>query len=512
MRNTGSLEFDGRPEMETALVAARAETSPRPAPVAPVAAQRSVFESLINSPKRIRPVWLFNVDTDKMWDYDRTSMLPYMWDESINAVVGGMEELCLLVAREDHLLVLREKPDPLFVSYLREHGISPPEILTLSPGGPGGINNVSERLLHNRQLIAALRAASGSSTQGLLLSYAVTPLEEQIAARTGLRLPGPGAKLASHFNNKTKAREFAAGLGLPVPEGRVCTSIDELKRCFDELAARHPETAPSLVLKDCYGASGKGLYLIDTQEKFQNALFLAGRHVLRGRPLRMILERWYGRKYSLNYQLLISEDGRAKLLGFKAQVLDGAIFRGCQFPIDKLVPEAELDYFKRVGPWIAGKLYQAGYWGIASIDSITALDGTIFPIIEINARFTLTTYLTSVSELFGPDKFYYWIYYDLQLAEPLSFDRLLGEVIGDELLFDKSRGEGVFRCAYRPVNAGFSKASREGPAPGRLFALIVSGDKRRVESMEAGLRRRVARLNLESARGGRTKNTGCKDA
>jgi len=42
---------------------------------------------------------------------------------------------------------------------------------------------------------------------------------------------------------------------------------------------------------------------------------------------------------------------------------------------------------------MAVRAYQHGYHGVLGIDSLIAKSGLIFPVVELNARFNLSTYV-----------------------------------------------------------------------------------------------------------------------
>ncbi|MDP4094931.1 MAG: ATP-grasp domain-containing protein [Bacillota bacterium] len=408
-----------------------------------------------------RIIWLCNIGAEKYWNKVNAGIS----DSSEDIIVNHIEEMNLLLCRRQDIMLLREPPAPEYLEMLELLGFSIPEILT--PENPDPSVPISELVLKDDVLISKLREISGSDSQVFFVPYAVTTVEEQIAEKARLKLTGSSSAVNAKINDKIFNRQISETLGLPVCEGKVCLSIEEIR---DEYRRLSEDCGfKRVIIKEPYGASGKGLYIVDSQTKLEPVLRIISRFSRNDPNAKWLVEGWYEKKADINYQIYVSPSGKVTVFSIKQQLLNDTVYIGSKLPPD--LSEDEITQYQNYGRIIGEYLYSIGYSGVAGIDSIITKDSTIIPIIEINGRFTLSTYISFLKQVIG-DKTVLTRYFRLASRLRIGFDEFYSILEDNDLDFkpDKKEGVIVYTSATLPVHA-----NREGTSfLGRIFTLVVA--------------------------------------
>lgn len=117
-----------------------------------------------------------------------------------------------------------------------------------------------------------------------------------------------------------------------------------------------------------------------------------------------MLEQWIDKICDLNYQILIDQSGGVEFLGVKESLVEQGVHQGHLMP--SRLSEAQLGVIREAAVRIGEALYRDGYYGIAGMDAILDEDGTIWPNLEINARFNMSTYQLNIQQQYLPDGYY----------------------------------------------------------------------------------------------------------
>lgn len=214
--------------------------------------------------------------------------------------------------------------------------------------------------------------------------------EEQFLKENGGRWTGPPARLSVELNSKIATRKLCEEIGFPVSDGKICEGLDAIRRACAELEGRHP--GARLVVKTAYGSSGKALFHIHRGADLETLLGYLARQISRGggQPV-VTVERWHQVERHLTAQLWLGVTDCKILAMTEQRITDAGVYRGSRLHPD--LPESlTVAYTERLQ--LLGKaLHSRGYKGFIGVDSILDEDGTLIPVIEINARLTMVTYL-----------------------------------------------------------------------------------------------------------------------
>lgn len=338
-------------------------------------------------------VWLFNIGIEKYWGQDISTVK----SESDENIVNHMEEMNLLIAKKQDFLILRRQPDSDYIDMLEKKGFAIPNIIL--PSYEDEKIGISELVLNDSVLLERLKEIANSNPNVYFVPYGVSEIEERIALKTGLELIGGKNRISKMINNKMFAREMAEQLMFPVTEGQICHSLTEVKESSYSLLTKYGK----IVIKYPTGASGKGLWVVEDERKLITTLKILERVCNKKNiPEEFVVERWYQKECDLNYQVYVCKDGSVEVFSIKEQLLNETVYIGSV--IKPRLSEEIILQCKAYGEKIGKELFKYGYDGILGIDAMITKEGVLIPVIDINARFTLSTYVSFVSDEMSDDQ------------------------------------------------------------------------------------------------------------
>lgn len=382
-------------------------------------------------------IWICNIGAERFWHNE----LSYVKDINEDSVVNRISEISILLAKTQDYVVTHEKPDDYYIKQMSKYGFKIPHFIY--PGKANYSYNISELIINNPDLIEELIYVKNNNKNVYLLPYAVTDLEEQISRLTGIEILGSSAKLSKEINSKIFSRELAEKLGFLLSEGYICISVKEVEEAYHSLIRNGIQ---KVIIKEPFGASGKGLYLIDSEKKLLTYLQVLKRFHGDSNS-QWIVEGWYEKLADINYQIYISQSSEVTIFSIKEQIVNHTVYLGSIIPprIDENI-RMQYDQF---GLRIGKELARLGYHGVLGIDSIITDNCDIIPIIEINGRFTLSTYLSGITRLL-PNACMISRYFRIKCKYEMSYFMLEAYLKNNNLLFDGNKGVLVYLSCTLP--------------------------------------------------------------
>ncbi|SCZ09475.1 ATP-binding protein [Alkaliphilus peptidifermentans] len=421
---------------------------------------KEIISATTNSTKKIKCIWWVNIGVDEVWKNNTQNLLPQLTNIKNKSVVNRTELISLLLADSQDIVILREPIPKEISNHYKLLGFKMPEILLVSSHDEDPDLTVSDLILENSLILNSIRQLT-LQYEVLLIPYAVTCKEEEIARLTGCKLIGATANLTAWVNSKVNARLIAKEINANYTEGYICENIIQVKEAIFKLTRANCNNR--IVVKDAYGASGKGLFIIESQSALDYFLAMLDRKSNENKKIEVIVEKWYEKYLDINYQVFIGDDGTITYLSPKIQLMNNSIYIGSEYPIENMLDDKQKLLYEETAHKIGKYLYKKGYRGLASIDSIIASDGTIYPIIEINGRFSLSTYISFVPVKLGLDNYYRTKYFNVD--KDITLSSLMEELIEKELIYLKEKGEGV-------IVYSFCEGKQSGS--GRVFIMMVA--------------------------------------
>lgn len=430
----------------------------------------NLIECLTTKKDKAIFIWICNIGAEKYWN----DINPGIFDRRENIITNKIEEINLLLCRNQDILILREKPSDFFLQALKKFGFSIPKILY--PKHNDSLKSISEMILMDEDLQIKLKNISDMYDQVYFVPYAVTILEEEIAKKCNLDLIGPSSSVCKIVNDKIFSRRMAQELGYAICDGKVCRTIEEIRETYFNLV-NGDNKYEKVIIKEPYGASGKGLFIIGDKALLESTLGIIKRLNIKGACKEWIVEGWYKKKFDINFQIFISKSGKVNMFSISEQVLNGSIYLGSKIntdAIDNYIKQEYLKYASEIGDY----LFKKGCRGIVSIDSIVTDYGTIIPIVEINGRFSLSTYLTYIAKA-NEENIIHSRYYRVTAIDEVDYSTIYNAIKDEEILFDPIKKEGVI--IYSSATLPKKVADSQEILSGRIFTLIVSSKSEMIE-------------------------------
>ncbi|MEV0159086.1 hypothetical protein [Nonomuraea fuscirosea] len=425
-----------------------------------------------------RFVYLNNFEVERSWSVGEPK-LPGAGIAFAGVTVNRMEEMGVLLAAAEDTVVLKAPMDQEYAAYLSRVGAAAGQVVWAESSEPA--RTVTEDALASPQLIETLRGLADGNTY--LMPLGVSPAEERLAVRTGLPLAGPGAEVCKAVNGKVYSRRLADAAGLTVVPGEVCETVGELSGAL----ARQLAGAGRAVVKESYGVSGRGMVLVPDERAAARLVRRLGR---RGEQSRadLVVESWIERAEDLNYQFIVSRAGDVRFLTVKAAVLRNGVHQGHRFPVD--LPAVTTAELHRAAGLIGRQLHADGYAGLVGVDALLGPDGTLYPCLEINARFNMSTYQNRIAERFIPEgRHGIAATIELRPSRAHGFGEI-ADALGD-VLFDGGGTSGVLVNNFATLNAA---AVAEGPFRGRIYVVCVAESPDEALSLRAETELRLRKL------------------
>ncbi|XLD98280.1 ATP-grasp domain-containing protein [Streptomyces sp. 184] len=431
-------------------------------------------------------VLLGNIEVERDWAHGEPGV-PAVGDNAPSPVVARMDEFALLLGGAGDHVVLKSAPDPGYLDHLRGIGLDLPHVQVTDRCRPGV--PVTEEALDSPGLLARLRPLGAAGVR--LLPHGISAAEEELGRRAGLAAALPPAALAKRVNSKIYSRRVTAELGVPLAEGWECESVAEFEAVAEKAAARIAEGAV-VGVKDAYGVSGKGIVVADRARRLEQVVRMVRRRAERTGDdrLAVVVEVWADKAADLNYHLTVGRDGSVRFDFVKEALTAGGVHKGHRFPA-RLTPEQHAvvaDTARLLGRRLAAD----GYHGPVGVDALVRTDGSLLPVLEINARNNMSTYQTRLQERCVPaGAVVVARQYDVRLPGPVPFDRLAAAL--GPLLFDRAAGRGALPDNHATVNAAFAGADAPpaAPADGRFYFLLVAPGQAEADALDAEVAARL---------------------
>ena len=410
-----------------------------------------------------RNVLLFNIGADKLWNSTAISVK----DDVGNRLVSRIEEIGLLLAESESIVILRRQPDEFLVNTFNALGTFCKEIL--APREYDETKTITQLVLRDESLLSYLRTLSNYS----LVPYAVTTYEEELAQKCNMKLVGPSSPLCCQINDKIHARSISKNLGFTTCRGTICR-YSNVENCAMKLLE---DGVKKLVLKDRYGVSGNGMHFINNYSDLHRV-----RRIMRSDIERdWVIEEWCENAIDLNFQLFIRGEEDYDLFLVTKQIIERGVYRGSETIV--LSSNKMEEYLDQVNI-LASYLIQIGYRGIISVDSIITSDNVLIPIIEMNTRFSLSTFLVKIFTN-HPDKIITSEIVNIYSSGILTYEAILTELTNRSIAYSVLSRKGILitNSATLPKE----DYSIAGAYLGRLFVVLIGDTKNEVVELKCKL-------------------------
>ena len=413
-------------------------------------------------------IWLYNVEVKETWGGEKRG-IPKKPRMTIN---NGIEETAMLLTRKGDYLILRQQPDPHFLKDLSKNGFHVPNILC--PAVKDETKGISQLVLEDNDLMQKIKqiVEKHGADNVYLLPSCYTFWENQIAQICGMRMAFSSEAVGRQLHSKIFCAELADDLSTNRPQGFICNTLLEVCKAYYELHKQFSR----VVIKEPYGAFGRGLHVVEDEEHLYLILKILNRKKGIGA---FLVEGWYEDKIAdISYQIGVCEDGQIDLILLAHLKIDNPSRREIYLG-DKLIKEYE-GQFLLLARALGHNLRRRGFCGYACVDSIIMPKETkashgnldhIFPMLEIIPCLDSTSYLWGIQNKY-PGRVICGTSITLKVSGYrgyLSWRKKLKEL---GVFFNPHKGEGIMICVAATLEREYMK---------KLYLAVVGRDEEEVE-------------------------------
>lgn len=449
----------------------------------------------VTSDSRCPLVLLANFEVEEVWARGETT-LPRVGSSQGAALVNRMDEFAIWLGGAADTVLLKEPPDQDYLAEIDAQRFDLPTIRAVGDQAPAA--NITQDVAADAGLLAMIRSSAASGC--VLVSHSVSEIEASLATATGIPIAAPTAEVCKRVNGKVYSRRLADAQGIRQPRGVATETIGDWPVAV-ESARQHLREGRSVVVKEAYGVSGKGLAVVVSEARLDRVAMLVAQRAERneGRA-QFSIEEWVEKDLDLNYQFTVGLDGSFHFDFVKVAATARGVHLGHSYPAGLAAPHVK--EIISTAARIAEVLSADGYFGVVGVDAITDTRGVLYPMLEINARFNMSTYQAKIDQLVDDraararaKK------YDLRLGTELSYGTLK-RALG-ELVFSGSRRGGIIVNNFATVNAAFAtRSEKDEPSsrtPGRLYAVVIGDTEQAIDQIDAEVVRRLSTLEAAPA-------------
>ncbi|WP_152991636.1 peptide ligase PGM1-related protein [Frankia sp. R43] len=305
-------------------------------------------------------------------------------------------------ARPGDTIILPTKMPQAFWCYVSSLMEIRPESVEIIEAPSDGLTELS-RAVDDHRLMGRIRQVLRRSSDVKLLPYALDESALQFSATIGAgispyqgRVPPGALDVARGLNAKNGYREVADRLRIPMADGVVCESWEELEEAVVDVVAR----TGGAVVKPTRSCLGHGLTFVTRRDLRSRPNLLAEYRDGSHHPDGWVVEEKVAFTEVVTAEMVVEADGpRVAHLG--EMRTPGGIFSGQVTPMRRSSTHApQLEAIAlRLGDYLA----ESGYRGPFDIDGGISPDGHLLTT-ECNIRQTGTTYADFIiRHFFGPE-------------------------------------------------------------------------------------------------------------
>ncbi|QUL53164.1 hypothetical protein KDC22_22455 [Paenibacillus tritici] len=411
-----------------------------------------------------------SLESERYWREEDLASLPAIPDAKALGIVQAMDEMLFAFCGNGDILLTRHGMDQAQYDYLQSLGYSFRTNLhpmTLGAEEPGtGLDE-----LNVFELLGRLNPGpelSGLIPPGSLLEpFAVLPGTYEAVRRYKLLPVLPDEETVRAVNTKTYSAAMRDRLQLP-NIAHVVRSMEELLQSGAALLEKG-----AFLIKDEYGVSGKGNQLVDSERMLRRMAGYLESSRNQGKRIRFVLEPLLDRETDFSCQFHIDSEGRISILSVQQLVNQGFAFGESHSPGPSLLEKLDREGYWETMHSIGRELYADGYYGDVCVDSMVLRDGSLEPLVEINARKSMSLIKHHVDRRLKQEgRHTCLVQVPLAAMGKVHYAELLQRMEENGSLFTLDQGEGVIpltSSALQPLDP--SRAT--GSTKGKLYAALA---------------------------------------
>ncbi|ANF96235.1 hypothetical protein [Paenibacillus bovis] len=425
------------------------------------------------------------------WREHNLAILPALPDREAEKIVTAMDELLFSFCQPGDLLLTRYAIDPAQREYTRRLGfdftsntthLQPEQTAVRTPiaaaAGYGQAASPQRTAKENAHPISVFQLlydygsalAEQLPLEGAELSpFAWVPYIKEASQRFGIRSQHPPLEIVRSVNTKRYSAEIKQRLGLDHP-GIYVTDTDQLETVGRELLDRG-----TFMIKDNYGVSGKGNIHIESPAMLTRIASSIRKQEDKGRNVEFVLERYLDKEQDFSCQFYITKQGDIEIISVQWLANSQFAYRESLSPDADFMDLLERHRYFEIMEQISRELYRDGYYGHVCIDSMVLQDGSLEPMVEINARQSMSLIKNNIDQYLRQHGLQgNMTNYTVTHDGSLSHEQLLSELQRNQLLFLPDTGQGILPLTSAALSVNHPTEPDGKKHKGRLYLSVVT--------------------------------------
>lgn len=421
----------------------------------------------VNSKHAAPSLVMGNFDAESSWRPAHLATLPSLPNRFEHSVIGVMDELLFLLCEQHGVVITSEPMNPVQMAYLQsiEFSFQNHAIHTTVKQDSSADLDVYSALIHPTMM----PLCESYISQLPIVPYAVLPSTESLFHHYGLSSNFPSADIVKAVNSKLYSHDLAKSIHADAP-GQAVYSSEEMLLTAKQYIAEHSK----IVVKDPYGVSGKGNLVLASDAMVERIFQHLTRQEQAGRKVQLLVEPWLNKHTDFSCQMRIRQDGATVFHSIQVMDNRGLNYGGSFEANESFIHQLESKGYFIAMEQVASELYKEGYFGPVCVDSMNLIDGSIVPIVEINARHSMGYLNDRLNRHISP-KGQQGMLVPLELRLPewakdsAAYETLLHQLDEAGILLTSDRTEGIL-----PLSANTLLDPRGIHKQGRWYVSIVT--------------------------------------
>ncbi len=412
-------------------------------------------------------------DCETYWRDENLAKLPFIDDKQMNYIVSVMDELLFVFCNESDILCTRYKMDEAHKHYLSELGFcfinnDQHLIASYTKTKEKMKENVSQLLIENKDSTYFKSLIQEGMTYS---PFSVLQESQEVCALYKLTYDHPTIDIIKKVNSKAYSTRYNNKAEMK-NKATIVYSAEELEQVGNE----YLKTSKFLI-KDIFGVSGKGNFLIESLSVFNRIVDYLKIQEKRAKNVILIVEPFLQKDFDFSCQFYIDKNGQSKVLSVQKLMNNNFAYQGSFTANEVFLDELNNNgYFNEIQN-VSNQLFQDGYFGHVCVDSMTLKDSSIIPIVEINARKSMSLIKHSIDKYVSQFSLKCcFTYFALSYSRDISFEEILDKLDSEDLLFKKGKRNGIIPLTSNTLLINKKINTNEDNkkvVKGRLYIAIV---------------------------------------
>lgn len=424
-------------------------------------------------------------DCEEYWRGKDLAKLPSVKDNQAKSIVTAMDELLFVFAdstKGQDIVITYYQMNKEHTGYLNDIGFrfKPRGIVQQIEDSELAEGKNISRLLLERPILFDIKSENSAKME--YCPFAIEDNTWAVCEKFGLDFHGPDFHVVRKVNSKVYSACMNQELNL-FHDFSIVRSSQELQ----EKGAEYLETS-SFLIKDIYGVSGKGNLLVSSPKILGNVVRYLSQQERNGKRVRFIVEPFLEKEQDFSCQFYIDFHGNTEILSVQEIRNKNFAYEGTYAAKERLLELLdEKGYFEIIRK-TAKKLYDDGYFGHVCIDSMVLRNGEIIPVVEINARRSMSLMKYRVDKyLAGYRLNCSFTYYSLSFHHNVEFGELLEKMEKGGLLYKPGKERGILPLSANSlmINQKIQrKEMGEKYVKGRFYVAVVYQNHKQHEELK----------------------------